>query len=143
MEMDFDIRTFALLHLIVQFLIILTVFLGVYLFRKKRIRNHCKIMPVALLVQVVTVIVVMLPSMSRYVEGVIPNLLFNIELWVHHLIGLVVILLGGYIYLGFRKKIKFPVNRTKLMILTFWLWVLTFLIGLHLYLVLWRGAWPL
>lgn len=143
MEIDFDIRTFALLHLIVQFLIIITVSLGVYLFRKKRILNHCKIMPVALAVQVVTVIAVMLPSMSRYTGSIIPNLLFNIELWVHHLVGLVVILLGGYIYLGFRQKIKFPVNRTKLMKLTYLLWVLTFIIGLHLYLMLWRGTWPL
>jgi putative membrane protein len=141
--MEIDIRTFALLHLIVQFLIILTVIMGVYLFRKGKIRNHCKIMPAALVVQILTVVFIMAPAMSRYVEGIIPNLLFNIELWVHHIVGLVVILLGGYIYLGFRKKTKFAVNRTKLMKFTFWMWILTFLIGLHLYLMLWLGTWPL
>ena len=68
--MFFDIQTLALINLIVQLLLMVTVFVAAYLAKAKRqLIRHCTIMRVAIPVQIVSIAAVMLPSMLGYIES--------------------------------------------------------------------------
>ena len=136
--MFFDIQTLALINLIVQLLLMVTVFVAAYLAKAKRqLIRHCTIMRVAIPVQIVSIAAVMLPSMLGYIESEAPRLLFNLEILVHHVLGLVVVALWIYINLAFKGIIKVRARLVLPMRLAFGFWLVTFILGLHIYLLVW------
>ncbi|MFC1964670.1 hypothetical protein ACFLWG_01520 [Chloroflexota bacterium] len=137
MHMFIDVRILAITNLIVQLLLIIIISVAAYLAKKRQLKIHCTIMMVAVPVQIIAIVSVMLPSMLGYVRYGQPGSLFNIEIWIHHILGLAVIALWIYINLVFRRVIKIRGRLVIPMRLAFVLWLLVLVMGLHLYVVIW------
>lgn len=135
--MVLDIKTLAVANLSVQVALIIVVFIAAFIARKSDFKKHCTIMRVLLPLQIISIVGVMLPSMLGYLENEQPAILFNIEVLIHHTLGLAVVALWVYVNLALRGVIKTWGRMVIAMRMAFTLWVLTFLIGLHLYLVIW------
>jgi hypothetical protein len=131
------VRVAVVINLIAQALLLAAVLIAARLATKKRLKTHCNLMTVAVPVQILATTAVMLPSMLGYVRYGDPGSLFNIEIWVHHTLGLAVIALWIYMTLAFRRVIKVKHRLRKPMIVTFWLWLITLALGAHLYLTIW------
>jgi putative membrane protein len=135
--MAFDVRLLAFINLAVQLLLIITISIAAYLAKKKQLKTHCTIMRVAVPIQITAILGVMLPSMLGYIENEQPDTLLNIEILAHHGLGIVVVLLWIYVnlvYMGVMKMWGRPVMAMRLALV---LWVLTFVMGLHLYALIW------
>ncbi len=130
--MVLSVKTLAELNLAVQLLLILIVSGAAYLAKKKMLGSHCAVIRVAVPVQILAIIGVMLPSMLGYLKTGIP-VLFNLEMLVHHTLGLAVIALWICINLIFTGFIKTGIKLVTFMRLAFVLWVLSLLLGLHMY----------
>ena len=135
--MALDVETLAVVNLSVQVSLIIVVFIAAIMARKSDFKKHCTIMRVLLPLQIISIAGVMLPSLLGYLENEQPGIFFNIEVLIHHTLGLVVVALWVYVNLALRGVIKMWGRLVVAMRLAFALWVLTFLIGLHLYLVIW------
>ncbi len=136
--MFFDTQILALINLIVQLLLIVLVGVAVYLVKAKRqILGHCKILRIAIPVQIVAIAFVMLPSLLGYVLNETPNSFMNVEIQVHHGLGLVVIALWIYINLAFKGIIKTRMRLVIPMRLALGSWLVTLGMGLHLYFSIW------
>ena len=123
-------------NLVVQILLIITVFGAVYLARTKKLVTHCTIISVAILVQIIAIFVVMLPSMLSIIENVPSQPFFYPEVLIHHSFGLVLIGLWVYISLGIRNLVKMPRNRASVMWLALGVWITGFILGVHIYLTM-------
>ncbi len=136
--MFLDLQTLVLINLVVQILLMVTIFVAAYLARVKRqLIRHCTIMRIAIPVQIVAIAIVMLPSMLGYIENEPPGLLFSLVIPAHHALGLVVVALWIYVNLAFEGIIK---TRWRLVIpmrLAFGSWLVTLILGLYIYLSLW------
>ncbi len=136
--MSFDIQTLVLINLILQILLMVTVFVAAYLVKAKRqFTKHCTIMRIAIPVQIVAIAVVMLPSMLGFIRNDVSGLLFKLEIPIHHALGLVVVALWIYINLAFQGVIKVRARLVLPMRLAFISWLVTLILGLHIYLSLW------
>jgi len=135
---SFNLQTLVLINLILQILLMMAVFVAAYLVKSKRqFIRHCTIMRIAIPVQIVATAVVMLPSMLGYIRNDVPGLLFNLEIPVHHVLGLVVIALWIYINLAFQGIIKVRARLVLPMRIAFFSWLVTLILGLHIYLAIW------
>ena len=135
--MFFDIRTQALLNFTIQLLLIMTVFVAVFLAKKRNLGKHCIVMRVSVLLQIIAIAVVMLPSMFGYIENVQRDIFFNIEILVHHTLGLIVIAIWIYINLVFAGVMRIRSRLETAMKLALASWILALIIGLHMYLLIW------
>ncbi len=135
--MAIDVRILVIANLVIQLLLIIIVSVAAYLAKKRQLKNHCTIMMVALPVQIIAIAGVMLPSMLGYIRYGQLGSFFNIEMWIHHILGLVVIALWIYINLVIRGVIKIRGRLVIPMRLAFVLWLLVLVMGLHLYVVIW------
>ena len=135
--MDLDIKTLVVVNLSVQVSLMIAVFIAAFMARKSDFKKHCTIMRVLLPLQIISIAGVMLPSMLGYLENEQPGTFFNIEVLIHHTLGLAVVALWVYVNLALRGVMKMWGRLVVAMRLAFALWALTFLIGLHLYLVIW------
>ncbi len=132
------LETLVLINLIVQILLMVTVLVAVYLARAKRqLIRHCTIMRVAVFVQLISIAAFMLPSMLGYIQNNAPGLLFSLEIPIHHGLGLVVVALWIYVNLAFKGIIKTHWKLVIPMRLAFGSWIVTFFLGLHIYLFVW------
>src|SRR5450756_2991264 len=94
--MAIDIRTLAIVNLLVQLALIGFVFGAVYLARKGRVIRHCTIVRCAIIAQIISILAIMLPSLLGFVENVPPIPFLYPELLTHHILGLV--LIGIFVY---------------------------------------------
>ncbi len=134
------IQTLVVVNLIVQILLVITVFVAAYLAKAKRqLLKHCTIMRIAVVVQLIAIAVVMLPSMLGYIKNQPPGLLFSLEIPVHHALGLLVVALWIYVNLAFKGIVKIRWRLAIPMRLAFSAWIATLILGLHIYLLLWVG----
>lgn len=127
--MVFDIKTLAMANLAVQVLLLLAVFAAAYLAKKRQLTRHCTIMRILIPVQIMAVAAVMFPSLLSYSESVG----VNVEMLVHHTIGVLVIALWIYVNLAFGQVISMPRNFRAVMRSAFVLWMVAFVLGLHMY----------
>ncbi len=133
--MSFDIQTLTLINLVIQILLMVTVVVAAYLAKVKRqLIRHCTIMRVLIPIQIVSIAVIMLPSMLGYIENETTGLLFSLEIPIHHVLGLVVVVLWIYVNLVFKGIIKTRWRLVVPMRLAFGSWLVTFILGLHIYL---------
>ncbi len=135
--MVFDVKTQAMVNLTIQFLLIMTVSGAVLLAKKRNLGKHCVFMRVAVLLQIITIVGVMLPSMLGYIENEQRDIFFNIEMLVHHTLGLTVIAIWIYINLVFAGVMRIRGRLAAAMRLALASWILTLIIGLHMYLLIW------
>ncbi len=133
--------TIAFINLAFQVLIIITVLSAAYLARKKRkFKNHCTIMRVAVPLQVISIIVIMFPTLIGQIEFGDRGPLFDAVALLHHSIGLAIVGLFVFNNLLFLRIIKVRVRLKTFMRAAFLLWMTAFLIGLSLFVQLW--IWP-
>lgn len=133
MNMSFDIKTIAEINLGIQLLLTLVLAAAVYLARNKKFGNHCKVMRITVPVQILAILAIMLPSMDGYLVHGTPSLLFRTEMLVHHSIGLAIIVLWVYINLIFLGYVKPRFKIRTAMRLALSLWVLSLVMGLHMF----------
>jgi hypothetical protein len=128
----------AFINLLLQFLSVLILGIALSQVSKDPSGKHCNLVSVAVLLQLLSIIAFMFPSMSTLAEiGVGSSL--STQMYLHHLAGLFVILFAIYIKLAVDGRIKPIVDPFNLMKITLALWVLVFIGGLSLYLKLWEG----
>jgi putative membrane protein len=130
-------KVLVLTNLVIQLLLIIIVSVAAYLAKKKQLKIHCTLVMVAVPIQIIAIAGIMLPSMLGYVRYGQPESFFNIEIWIHHTLGLVVIALWIYINLVFRRVIKIQRRLVVPMRLALVLWLLVLAMGLHLYVLIW------
>jgi putative membrane protein len=135
--MVFDIKTQAMVNLTIQVLLIMTVSGAVFLAKKRYLGKHCTLMRVSVLMQIIAIAGVMLPSMLGYIEYVQWNTFFNIEMLVHHTLGLIVITIWIYINLVFAGVMRIRGRLATAMRLALASWIMALIIGLHMYLLIW------
>ena len=135
--MVFDIKTQAMINLTIQVLLIVMVSGAVFLVKKRNIGKHCVVMRVAVLLQIIAISGVMLPSMLGYIENEPKGIFFNIEMLVHHTLGLIVIVIWIYINLVFAGIMRIRGRLAVAMRLALASWILALIIGLHMYFLIW------
>ncbi len=118
-----------------QLLILLLLVLSSYMAHSKKVKPHCSLMGLALFLQLLTIFFVMSPSLSS-VSGIQISDQLLLELWVHHIAGLLVMLLVMYINLAVKSSIRFLGDPYRLMRPVALLWFVVFLGGMHIYLSL-------
>jgi hypothetical protein len=129
-----DGRIAVILNLAVQALLIVAVIVAAVLAKRRRLTRHCTIMKIAVAVQVLAIFAFMLSPMLSYIKYEQVNALLIGELWIHHSLGLAVIVFWSVI-LAIRVTARDW--RLALMRLAFISWILTMFIGLHLYATIW------
>ncbi len=135
--MSINPEVLAIINLVLQLLLFIAVVIAVYLAKKKRLAKHCAIIRIAIPLQVIAIAGVMLPSMGAYLRYGQPGSFFNIEVWTHHILGLVVIVLWIYVNLVMLGVIKMRSRLVIAMRLAFICWLLALIMGVHLYVLLW------
>ncbi len=135
--MVFDVKTQVMVNLTIQLLLIMTISVAVFLAKKRNLGKHCAVMRAAVLLQIIAIASVMLPSMLGYIENEQRNIFFNIEMLVHHTLGLTVIAIWIYINLVFAGVIRIRGSLASVMRLALASWILALVIGLHMYLLIW------
>ncbi len=126
-----------MIDLTIQVLLIMTISGAVYLAKKRNLGRHCTIMRVAVLLQITAIASIMLPSMLGYIENEQENMFFNIEMLIHHTLGLSVVVIWIYINLVFAGVMRIKGRLTSVMRLALASWVLAIIIGLHMYSLIW------
>ncbi|MGB3908421.1 MAG: hypothetical protein WBL02_08325 [Methanomethylovorans sp.] len=127
--------TEVLPHIELQFFILLLLIFSSYMAHSKKIKVHCSLMGTALILQLITIIFVMLPTFSALSEMQISGQLL-LGLWVHHIAGILVVLLVIYIDLAVKGSVHFLGEPYKLMRPVALLWFLALFGGIHIYLSL-------
>jgi hypothetical protein len=136
-HMVLDIKTQAMVNLFLQVLLIITISGAVFLAKKRNLGKHCVVMRVAVLLQIIAIAGVMLPSMLGYIEHEQRGLFFNIEMVIHHTLGLAVIAIWIYINLVFAGVMRIRGRLASAMRLALASWILALIIGLHMYSLIW------
>ncbi|MGB8217479.1 MAG: hypothetical protein WCE94_09280 [Candidatus Methanoperedens sp.] len=130
--MVFDVKTLALANLGIQIFLIAFVFQAVYSVKKGNPLKHCAMVRIAVPLQILAIITVMLPSLLGYIK-IEPFGIFNAELLIHHTLGLLVVVLWIYINLAFGNIVRMPGNLRMFMRTALSLWLLSLVLGLHIY----------
>ncbi len=128
----------AFLNLLLQILSVLVLFIALSQVHKDPSGKHCRLVSVAVLLQLVSIIAFMSPSMSQLLNMGVGSSL-SIQMYLHHLAGLLVIIFAIYIKLAVYGRIRSIVNPFKLMKITLALWILVFIGGLGLYMSIREG----
>jgi len=78
--MAFDVKNLAMINLTIQIFLVILLSYAAFLAKKLDLQKHCKIIRIAVLLQIAAIGVVMLPSMLGYIENGAPGVLFNTEI---------------------------------------------------------------
>ncbi|WP_406656723.1 DUF420 domain-containing protein [Methanolobus sp. ZRKC2] len=127
------------LSLIIQFLLLLMVLFGVSLISKGQSGKHCKIISLAVILQLISVLIFMSAEMASFLEYNFGSTFLVVLLWLHHLAGISVFLLVIYIRLALSGRMMFLGNPYRWMKITLVIWILTFIGGVMIYLYVWQG----
>jgi uncharacterized membrane protein YozB (DUF420 family) len=132
--MAIDIRTLATANLVVQLVLIALVLGAVYSARRGRVIRHCTIVRGTVVVQIITILAIMLPSLLGYVENVPPIPFLYPELLIHHILGLVLIAIFVYANLEVGRVIRPVVRRKNAMRTALGVWLIAIALGINIYL---------
>jgi hypothetical protein len=128
------VKVLADINLGVQCVLLIALGVAAYFsIKKKDLKTHCRILRIAVPVQMLAVAAVMLPSLLGYLRHERRGAVFNTELLVHHVIGLLVIAAWVYANLVVLKKIKPFIPLRFVMRLALAAWILVFLMGVYQY----------
>jgi uncharacterized membrane protein YozB (DUF420 family) len=132
--MAIDIRTLATANLVVQLVLIALVLGAVYSARRGKVIRHCTIVRGTVVVQIITILAIMLPSLLGYVENVPPIPFLYPELLIHHILGLVLIAIFVYVNLEVGRVIRPVVKRKNAMRTALGVWLIAIALGINIYL---------
>lgn len=128
----------ALANLIVQVLLIAGALGGAFLGTRRHFRRHCLTMRILVAVQIVTIVVIMAPSLAGYLNNWGGFSWFTAEIIIHHVLGLVVLAFWVFINLAFMGIVKTPRRFRRFMWTTLAVWLVSLATGIHLYAYIWR-----
>jgi len=134
-SMVFDFKLLATINLVVQALLVITVLVAAYLARNRQLIKHCTVMRVVTAVQLLSIFLIMLPLMIGYLKHPRQEA-FQTEMLVHHSLGVLIILLWVYVNLTVAGRVRVIGQLAIYMRAAFVMWVLSFPLGLYLYLQL-------
>ncbi len=123
-------------NLVVQLALIGFIFGAVYLARRGRVIRHCTIVRGAVIVQIIAILAIMLPSLLGYVENVPPLPFLYPELIIHHILGLVLILIFVYVNLEVGHVVRPLIKRKSVMRLALGVWLVALALGTNIYLTI-------
>ena len=129
------------LNLIIQLTLVVIVFYAAYLAKKGWMERHCSVMRIAVIVQILSIAVVMLPKMVGYVGNLQATSSLSIEMWVHHLAGLAVVGLWVFMNLAMTGRIKIKGRLRPYMRLALIFWLVSLGLGIHIYASVWGWPW--
>jgi uncharacterized membrane protein YozB (DUF420 family) len=132
--MAIDIRMLASANLVVQLALIGFIFGAVYLARRGRVIRHCTIVRGAVIVQIIAILAIMLPSLLGYVENVPPLPFLYPELIIHHILGLLLIIIFAYVNLEVGRLVRPLIKRKSVMRLALGVWLVALALGINIYL---------
>ncbi|MDD4651012.1 MAG: hypothetical protein PHQ34_02165 [Methanothrix sp.] len=127
-------QSIVAMNLVLQLVLVAALGFAVFLAKRRSFQRHCLVLRLAVVAQIVSIIAMMSPSMVRILEPGQPNALFRAEVLLHHGLGLAVILLWIYINLVFLGKLKARIATRRAMQAAAGIWVVSFILGLHIYL---------
>ncbi len=128
--MPLDIKTIATANLAVQVFLIILISFAAFLAKKKQTQSHCAIIRIAVIIQTGAIASVMLPSLLGYIKI---SGLSNYEIIFHHALGSLLIIIWIYINLVYVKILRWPANFKYVMRSAYLLWLLVFILGVHIY----------
>jgi hypothetical protein len=131
MSLYLDFETLVALNTAVQILLALILTGAIILAKRRRFNRHCTATRIAFIVQILTILGIMLPAMSFYIEA--PDLLFRGEVLIHHALGLGAIVLWIYINLVYLRILKRRFSLKTAMQSAAVIWAASLLLGLHIY----------
>ncbi|AGB49614.1 hypothetical protein Metho_1404 [Methanomethylovorans hollandica DSM 15978] len=114
-----------------QLFILMLLAFSAYQARSKKMKIHCNLMAAALFLQLLTIVFVMSPSFLAH-SGMQISIQLLLELWVHHIAGILVMLLVIYINLAVKGSVHFLGEPYRLMKPVALLWFLVLLGGMHI-----------
>ena len=123
---------YALINMVLQTILLFGIIAGITYARKRNIRDHCKIISVAWLIQLFSIVLFMSPAMRATNYSAI-NSVLGAEVLLHHGLGLLVFLLVPYLHLILSGKLKAIINLRSLMKVAAFSWTLSYLLGLHIF----------
>lgn len=132
-------NTLALINMIVQALLIVALGYAGFLARRKQVNRHCTVMRIAMVVQLAAVLGIMLPSTVTLARAATPGNGYWIEMIIHHGLGLVALIIWIFANLVSLGIIKYARRLRPMMRVASGAWMLSFILGLHYYLVNWHG----
>lgn len=125
--------------IVLQVLILILLSVGFYLAHSGKTTQHCKFMKAALFLEVFAIVFLMSPIFFILVGNPLGSIL-AVEVWAHHIVGLIVVLLVIYIILAVRGSVSFLGEPYRLMKPTLLLWILVLLGGAFIYIKLYVSA---
>ncbi|MBI4285490.1 MAG: hypothetical protein HY670_06275 [Chloroflexi bacterium] len=128
-----DVRMLATVNLVVQALLLVTVIVAIVLAKKRQLVRHCNVVRAAIGLQILLIAVIMTPAMLGYIASAAP---FNLEVFIHHSLGVIVVLMWIYFNLVVTGVVKMRHRLVWPMRTAFLLWVIAFFLGLRLYLMI-------
>jgi len=131
--MPFNLKNLALINFSVQFFLILLLNYATFLAKKKDLHKHCTIIRTAAGIQIVAIAAIMWESMVGYLGSDAMDTSFNMELLIHHSLGILLIFLWVYINLVYGRFIRSRGNFRNSMKLAYIVWMVAFILGLHIY----------
>ena len=133
-----DIRTLALLNFITQILLLGIVITAAYLAKVKRnLTRHCNVMRVAVIVLILSIVVIMAPSLFNHLRVRPPLSWFYVEMALHVALGLGIIGIWVYANLCLKGILKMRGRLLVSMRVAFIMWVVSFALGVHMYILTW------
>jgi hypothetical protein len=130
--------TWALVNTTLQVALVLAACVAFGLAKKKRLKVHCLVMRISVAVEIVLIAALMVPSSAAYLRAWGGWSWFTTELIIHHILGILVILLFIFFNLVMTGAVKFRHRLLPYMQTAFVLWVATLAVGVHLYWHIWR-----
>ncbi len=131
-------RSLALTNTTVQVILIVATLAAFYLARTRRFNRHCLVMRVSVAVQIILIAALMAPSLAAYVRNWSGWSWFTATIVIHHVLGVIVVLLFIYFNLVMTGVIKVRHRLRPYMRATLVLWLITLGMGLYLYWYIWR-----
>ncbi|TRO51242.1 hypothetical protein E2P61_06680 [Candidatus Bathyarchaeota archaeon] len=129
----------ATISIVIQIIVLIMLFGGVWLKTKKKFRQHGITMFAAILLHAVTILAWMMPSFSRLftAPGAISLVdLLTIGIIIHALAGVIAVILGIWIVASWRLRVdvKKCFAKKNSMRVTITMWIIALAIGIILYL---------
>ncbi len=132
-DIAIDIRTLAMVNIVVQLVLIVLVFGAVYLARRGRVARHCAIQRGTVTIQIIAILSIMLPSLLGFIQSVPSIPLFYPELLIHHSLGLILVGMWIYINLEVKRIIRPFIKRRTAMRFALGVWLIAIALGLNIY----------
>jgi uncharacterized membrane protein YozB (DUF420 family) len=135
----------ATLSLALQIVVLILLFYGYNLNRKRLFPQHGRIMAWAVFLHLVMIFVIMVPAfvLALIPEFIVPHVseFISAVTLIHVLLGVTAVSLGLWFVVAWRfKGLKGCFNRKRLMLITMIAWVSSLLFGIALYMILYYAA---